>query len=137
MVSKFGKQIITIYILPNISRREGNWTIKLSNWGREISSWPPLFFKKVLHEVKASGLQLRFNIFWYNKNKLYKTLHYWSRDMLDFKFLEDGLVCSLYFVYYFLRKMLLMLYSINWPNFIAWLSLLLKILVNMCIAIVC
>ena len=30
-----------------------------------------------------------------------------------------------------------MLYSINWPNLIAWLSLLLEILVNVCIAIVC
>ena len=30
-----------------------------------------------------------------------------------------------------------MLYSINWPNFIAWLPLLLDILGNMCIAIVC
>ena len=30
-----------------------------------------------------------------------------------------------------------MLYSINWPNFIVWLSLHLEILGNMCIAIVC
>ena len=27
----------------------------------------------------------------YNKNKLYKTLGYWSRDMLKFDFLEKGL----------------------------------------------
>ena len=33
--------------------------------------------------------------------------------------------------------MFLMLYSIDWPNFIGWLFLLLKILVNLCIAIVC
>ena len=32
--------------------------------------------------------------------------------------------------------MFLMLYSINWPNFIVWLPLLLEILGNMCIAIV-
>ena len=40
------------------------------------------------------------NIFWlfsiililaYNKNKLYKTLGYWSKDMLNFDFLEKGL----------------------------------------------
>ena len=31
--------------------------------------------------------------------------------------------------------MFLVLYFINWPNFIAWLLLLLAILVNMCIAI--
>ena len=30
-----------------------------------------------------------------------------------------------------------MLYSINLPNFIAWLPLLLEVLGNMCIAIVC
>ena len=33
--------------------------------------------------------------------------------------------------------MFLVLYSINQPNFMAWLPLLLEILGNMCIAIVC
>ena len=33
--------------------------------------------------------------------------------------------------------MLLMLYSIDWPNLILWLPLILEMLVNMCIAIVC
>ena len=41
------------------------------------------------------------------------------------------------FVYDFSRKMFLMLYSINWPNFIVWLPLLLEILGNMCITIIC
>ena len=65
-------------------------------------------------------------------------LEYWSRDMVNFD-LEKGLrivslpqpVCD------FSRKMFLMVHSINWPNFIAWLSLLLEMLVNVCIAIVC
>ena len=35
----------------------------------------------------------------------------------------------------FQEKMFLMLYSINWPNFIVWYSLLFKILGNMCIAV--
>ena len=65
------------------------------------------------------------------KNKLHKISDYWSRDMLNFDFFSP------YFVYDFLRKMFLMLYSIKWPSFIAWLSLLLEILVNMFIAIVC
>ena len=58
--------------------------------------------------------------------------------MLNFDFLEKGLgiVYPPHFVYDFLRKMFLMLHSINQPNFIAWLPLLLEILVNMCIAIV-
>ena len=34
------------------------------------------------------------------------------------------------------RKNFLMLHSINWPNFIVWLSLLLEILGNVCITIV-
>ena len=42
-----------------------------------------------------------------------------------------------HFAYDFSRKTFLMLYSINWPNFIAWLSLFLETLGNMCIAIVC
>ena len=43
-----------------------------------------------------------------------------------------GIVSQPHYVYDFSRKMFLNLYSINWPNFIAWLPLL----VNMCIAIV-
>ena len=58
--------------------------------------------------------------------------------MLNFKFLEKGLgmISPPHFVYDFSRKMFLMLYSINRPNFIVKLPLLLEILVNMCIAIV-
>ena len=56
--------------------------------------------------------------------------------MLNFDFLEKGLEITSPsdFVHDFSRKMCLMLYSINCPNFI-WLPLL-KTLVNMCIAIV-
>ena len=36
-----------------------------------------------------------------------------------------------------LEKIFLTLCSINWPNLIAWLPLILKILDNICIAIVC
>ena len=59
--------------------------------------------------------------------------------MLNFDFIEKGLgiVFLPHFVYNFLRKMFLMLYSLNWPNFIARLSLLIDILVNMCIVIIC
>ena len=37
----------------------------------------------------------------------------------------------------FSRKILLVLYSINWPNFMVWLPLRLEILGNTCIAVVC
>ena len=59
-------------------------------------------------------------------------------DMFNFDVLDKGLgiVSPAHFMYGFSTKMFLMLYSINWPNFIAWLSLLLEILGNICIAIV-
>ena len=54
----------------------------------------------------------------YNKNKLYKTLEYWFKDMLNFNFSEKGLelVSLAHFVYDFLKKMFLKLHPINWPN---------------------
>ena len=59
----------------------------------------------------------------YNKNKLCKTLGYWARDILSLQFFEKGLgiVSPPLFVYDILRKIFLILYSINWPNFIVWL----------------
>ena len=101
-----------------------------------------LFFLKNLFEVKASGLfqyiSIALNLA-YNKIKLHTTLNYWSRDMLNFEFLEKGLeiVFPSYFVYDFSRKMFLMWCSINWLNFTVWLLLFLEILGNICIAIVC
>ena len=104
-----------------------------------------LFFKKALYEVKASGLQLSFKIFWwssnwlaYDKNKLHKTLDYWSKNMINFDFLEKvlGIVSPPHCVWFF-KKMFFMLYSINWPNFNVWLHLHHEILGNMCIANVC
>ena len=58
----------------------------------------------------------------YSENKLFKTLNYYSRDMLNFYFLEKGLgiVSTPHFVHDFFKKMFLMLYSINGPNLIAW-----------------
>ena len=60
----------------------------------------------------------------YNKNKLYRTLDYWSRDMLNFNFPEKGLglVILPHFVYDFSKKVFLMLYSINWPKFFVCFS---------------
>ena len=58
--------------------------------------------------------------------------------MLNFAFSEKGmgLVSQPHFMYDLSRKMFLMLYSINWPNFVVWLSLLLEVLGIMCILIV-
>ena len=59
--------------------------------------------------------------------------------MLKFYILSRrlGLASPPHFVYDFWRKILFMLYSINWPNSVAWLPLLLEILGNMCIVIIC
>ena len=45
----------------------------------------------------------------YDKKKLYRTLEYWSRDMLNFAFQEAGMgiVSPPHFVYDFLRKIFL------------------------------
>ena len=100
-------QTITIHILPNISRSKDGQTIKFCQlieynniniflqkscrkWSRAGRLVPDLFlfFQKAFYEVNASGLQLSLIIYfdilgiqswryWYNKNKLYKTLDYW------------------------------------------------------------
>ena len=59
--------------------------------------------------------------------------------MCNFDFVGKGprIVSLSRFVYDFSTKMFLTLYSINLQNFIIWLSLLLEILGNMCIAIIC
>ena len=148
MMSQPGQQTIAIHILTNISRSKGNQTVKLGQlieynkrniflqklckkWGREIS---PLFVFKKSFQYVSIALKLA-----YNKIKRYKTLDYRSRDKLNFNFSEKGLglVSLSHFVYNFSRKMFLMLHSINWPNFIVRLLLLLEILGSMWINIVC
>ena len=59
--------------------------------------------------------------------------------MLKFDFLEKflGLVSPPHFVYVFSRKFIIMLYSINWSNFIVWLCFPLQIWRNMSIETVC
>ena len=61
----------------------------------------------------------------YNKSKLYKTLDYWSRDMLNFSFSEKGLglVSPPHFVHDFPRKMFHMLHSIDHSILIDQISL--------------
>ena len=74
-----------------------------------------------------------------NESNLYKILEYSFRDMLNFECSEKGLrlVSPPHFVYDFSRKIFLMFYVTNWPNFIVWLTILLKIMHNMWITIVC
>ena len=78
-----------------------------------------------------------------DKNKvkticILKILGDWSRDTLNFGFLEKslGIASPPHFVYNFSRKVILMLNFINWPSFLIWFPLLLQILGNVCIAII-
>ena len=59
--------------------------------------------------------------------------------MLNFDFLQKGLGLPSppHFVYHFSRIIFLLLYSLNWPNSIVWLPLLLEMLGDMCIVIIC
>ena len=112
---------------------------------RETSFRHPIVFKKNFKRVKSKRSAAYFQYIStflnlaYNKTKLYKTLDYWSRDMFKFDFLEKGLgiFSSSHFVYDISRNTFLKLHSINRPNSIAWLPLLLEILFTMCIGIVC
>ena len=157
-----GWQQITIHILLNISRIKNNQTMKFGKlieypkrnifllkicrkWDRGTSPSPLfVFFKSViLGKSKCSAAWFLYIFIVlklaYNRNNLFKTLHFRSRDVLNFDILDKGLgiVSPADFMYDFSTKMFLILYCINWPNFIVWLPLLLEILNNMCIAIVC
>ena len=110
-------------------------------WGRETTSRPLSVFQKsfIWGKGKWSAAYYQYisivHSFAYNKNKLYKTLEYSSKEMLDFDFWEKGLgiVSPPHFVYDFAGKMFLVLISMRHYLII----LLREILFNMCIAIVC
>ena len=59
--------------------------------------------------------------------------------MLNFDFLEKDLgpASPLQYAHDFQKKIFLMSYFINCPNFTVWLPLLLEIYGNMCILIIC
>ena len=148
--------------MPNISQSKGNQAMKLDQlieynkrniffqnlckkWGRETSSRPLFIFLRKLDmrwKQVICSLVLIYSdrpYLLYNKGKLHKTLGYWSRDMLNYNFSEKGLelVSPPHFMYDFWKKMFLVLHSINWSSFIAWLPLLWEILGIMCISTVC
>ena len=123
----------------------GNILLKKSckKWGREKVSDLFLSCKKALYNVKASAQHLSINKFRYGSTWTFnKNFFYYFRLLIQkydqFRFCES--VSDPYpphFVYYFSIKIFLVLYSVNWPNFIVWLPLLLEILGNICIVIIC
>ena len=82
---------------------------------------PHIYIYIYLYKIQYVLITLNLQ---YDENKLYKFLNYWFRDMLNFNFPEKGLelVSPPHFPYDFSRKMFLILYSINRPNFKVWLS---------------
>ena len=113
----------------NITSQEKSFSLKICRkWGRQTSSRLLFFFLKkksfILGKSKWSPawfhyISIVFKLA-YNRNKLFKTLHYWSRDMLNFDFLDKdlGIVSPAHCVYDFSTKMFLLLYSINWANLV-------------------
>ena len=111
-----------------------------TKWGNETSSRPFFVFLKsfVYGKSKYSAASFQYIPIalklTHNKNKLKKTLDYWSRDIPNFDFLEKRLriVSPPHFVHYFSRKMFFMLYLTDCLYFLRywWYC-------NMCIAFVC
>ena len=86
-----------------------------------------LFLLYALVEVYLNIRKLRY---WPLALTLCQTFFEKAKTVLE-------LVSLPHFLHDFWVKIFLTLYYVNWPNFIAWLDLLLGILGNMCIVIIC
>ena len=92
----------------------------------------------VLDLVSAAYFQyisIAFNLA-YNNNKLYKTLDYWSRDILNFNFLEKS--GNSFFttpcLWFFKKNVSHIIFSLQ-TKFHCWIAIAMGILDNMCIEI--
>ena len=112
MPSQTGQRIITVHILPNISRRKDNHAMK--------------FRQSLEFIVRNNFLQI-----------LYRKWGGETSPTPLFVIKRPGPIFPPHFMYDFSRKIFLMLYSVNWLNFFVCLSLLLEILDNICIEIIC
>ena len=113
MTSQPGKQRITTHILLYISQIKGNQKLKFGQliehpkrdvflqklcrkWSKETSSRSLFVFEKsfILGKSKRSAAWFHYISIALklpcNRNKLFKTLHYWSRDILNFDFFIWG-----------------------------------------------
>ena len=141
-MSVFGVPLVRIFPHSDWIRRDKSLRIQ-SEWGKIQTRITPNTDTYFLHSIFQLLECNKINIFLqrscrnlsYSKSKLYKTFDYWSRDMLKSEFLEKDLelISPPHFMCDLSREMLILLYSINWPNFIVWLSLRLQILDNICI----
>ena len=139
MMSQNGQQIITIYIVCNDSRCKDNQTVtfdqlikySVSNifiqkscrkWGRETSSRPLFVSEKSLRSKQVVN-NLVLIYFVRPRPQQKQTLYYFKlmiRRYVQFWFLikGSGTSFSTTSFYNFPRKIFLILYSINWSNFI-------------------
>ena len=72
--------------------------------------------KSIWFPAQFQNISIVLNLV-FNKNKLYETLDYWSRNFLNFEFLEKLLVevfTPHFFLHEFWRKIFFFLYFINW-----------------------
>ena len=113
-------------------------------WDRKTSSRPLSFFKKSLVWGKTKRC-----VAWFRQTSIARNLAYNKANckkcyiiileiwpVLIFRKRSRNSFSAIFCVWFF-KKNVLMLYSINCQNSIVWLTLLIKILRNMCIAIVC
>ena len=114
---------------------------KLSIIWSAIIDWPwneQLFFKMIISYLWINVLKFDTVCFYCMPIEGYWNILKLSCKPLDFTsdkaFLKSKKRSG---TTQFWRKIFLLLYSINWPNFIVWLSLFCEILDNICIVIVC
>ena len=161
MTSQPGKQTIAIYILPSISKSKNNQTMKS---GQLIEYNMRNFFLKnhtqnVVENLVPNPFLKNQNwaYLWISSPKFTQFVYIvcqveGSRNILKLScrpltftsskaFLKSkkrsGTSISASFCAWFFKKNFLSLYSIDWPNFIAWLLLFREILGNIWIVIVC
>ena len=84
-------------------------------------------------QFRTSGSNLKIDAIKTNFMKLQTA----GADMFDYFKKNLGLVLPSDFVHDFLRKIFLMLYSLNWSNSIVWLPIPLETSGTMCIVILC
>ena len=103
---------IWIVIILQVTKKQGSLSPSLSRSGSPSRSQ----MVSTLVSTNFSSPRLGHTI----KANCTKNFKCWSRDMLNFYFLEKimGLVSPSHLAYHFLRKIFLMLHSMNWPDFI-------------------
>ena len=145
MTSQPGKQTNAIHILSYNSRSKDNQNITRETFF--LKNHTQNVVEKLVpdHFLKNQN----WAYLWINSLKFWVVYFYcvpnWGLSKyIEIKFqttcfylLQSFFKNKIHFVQTFLRKIFLLLYSIDWPNFIICLFLLREILGNICIAIVC